>query len=165
MRFSASIIAIASAFVYQGCKSGADETATDAMMDHLNGNFGESWTDEQKKKYSELAAMKPEDCQAKVVPSVEAIIKSAELTKKLTDPAKVAIELVKKITDDAKRAEASKGMATEVCTTLSGYKADDDKKAKAATGAGGAPAAAPAAGASPAAGSGTASRNPKQGGN
>ena len=132
MRFSASIIAIAaSAFVYQGCNSGADETATDAMMDHLNGNFGESWTDEQKKKYSELAAMKPEDCQAKVVPSVAAIMKSVELAKKLTDPAKVKIELVKKITDDAKRAEASKGLATEVCTTLSGYKTADDEKAKA----------------------------------
>lgn len=133
MRFSASIvIAAASAFVYQGCNSGADETATDAMMDHLNGNFGESWTDEQKKKYSELAAMKPEECEAKVVPSVAAIMKSVELTKKLTDPAKVKIELVKKITDDAKRAEASKGLATEVCTTLSGYKAADDEKAKVA---------------------------------
>ena len=142
MRFSATLIA--AAFVYQGCKSD-ESVSTDAVIEELNDGFGASWTEEQKKKYSELAAMKSEECQAKVTPGLEAILKSTDLQAKLKAEAKVQIEAMKNLTAE-KRAEAAKTMATGVCEKLARYKAAADKPQTApqAAPAGGAPKAASA---------------------
>ncbi len=105
----------------------ADLAAIDAAIDHMNGVFSHqsAWKDaDQKNKYTPLASLKTEECQAKIVAGIEKLLASSELQAKLIGGSGIdRIQRLKAISAAAARTNALKEMAETICKKLADFKA------------------------------------------
>ena len=108
----------------------ADPAAIDAAIDDMNGVFSRlsAWTDDaQKNKYTPLASLKTEECQAKIVAGIEKLLASSELQAKLIGGSgKDRVEGLKAIPAAAARTKKLKEMAETICKKLADLKTRAD---------------------------------------
>jgi len=103
-----------------------DQIALDLAIDSMDEEFTgqKGWRDEaQKAKYSEMAGLKKEVCEARVSAGIEKILQSPDLQAKLKDgcSAKDKIESLKKL-NVAERKTKIKELAKYGCSQLSSFK-------------------------------------------